>query len=877
MDNIEVLQPIILNPPLNVTFVTDGAGLDKVKSFLDRSTDKIIGWDKETDFKKDFFYRRDRTWQIGNLNEQYVVDLLAFVDGNSNELFSSQGYYGIKLNKGLQLVSGVFSPVLCTTAFLKVGVNLGFEYEQSYWNFGQRTQHFFDCSMVERVIQAGAHTLKDYDYYSMEQMIARYFKRQVDKTLQKSFNLTDPLTQEQIEYAALDTRLPLALRQMQVRILKKDKLEEVATIENNAIGAFIDMHVHGQRINVDKWKERDAQKQKELKAVIKDELDPLFLPIVGSKHDAVSDKEIDELDAKWRTFNLVSEEELAVKKVLRPTKDLEQKAILQTQLDALVTKRKEIKEFWKEKCNTLKKKRTKINKLISECEGDALINYSSSAQLLDVLRDIKGLKTLEDSNDDTLVKHKGNPFIDAIRNYRELSKQVSTYGQQWTTQWITSPGNKVGDSQEGWLHPGDNRLHAKFNQLDAETGRSTSSQPNGQNIPQDKELRSCFEADPPDENEPDGYCIVTADMSGAELRIIAELSGAASWIDAFTRGEDVHSVGTELMYPELWPTLTVKSVLHPEYWTLEDCKTERIDVNGKKIPPCAYFAHKPNGELAREKCDCPEHKKLRDGNKSTNFLLAYGGTYHTLAERLGVTQEEAQKLMALHEQKNPDVWAYLDKSGKEAKFNKQSFDMFGRRRLFPTPTWELAKIRIIESAKGTDKGSKRWERVMRKEPEEFGFAVKKWTEPLWDKAKELVINNFEKLNARKPKKDELYDLTHKLNPLSMHISSMLKSMHERIERQGKNHAIQGTNASIIKLAMGCGHSSKGMPFLWHTLPKYNAKILALIHDELVVQCPKRHGERVAKLIGRAFEMAAAEKMVKVRMLFDYHVAAYWKK
>jgi DNA polymerase I-like protein with 3'-5' exonuclease and polymerase domains len=98
-----------------------------------------------------------------------------------------------------------------------------------------------------------------------------------------------------------------------------------------------------------------------------------------------------------------------------------------------------------------------------------------------------------------------------------------------------------------------------------------------------------------------------------------------------------------------------------------------------------------------------------------------------------------------------------------------------------------------------------------------------------------------------------------------------------IERQGKNHRIQGTNATIAKIAMGCGYDSDGKPFLWHTLKQYDAKLVKFVHDELVVMCPKEHGQAVADLIGDAFKRAAAMLMKKVTMEFEYNIDRYWSK
>lgn len=900
------LKPLVLNPPLKTTLIRDAAGLELLKDFFNRC-DKNIGFDIETTPLKDYFWRRCRTIQFGNQTEQYVIDLLAFCDGDSDLLYKAQGYYGLNIPQQLQPVVEAIKPVLCSKDFLKIGVNLSFEYQNFYWLFGLRTWNFFDCSLVEKCIWAGVHSMKDYGFYSMEEMMARYFEVQIEKALQESFTLEGELTSDQVKYAALDTRYPFALRKIQLLILqgctakthpalKKidpillgDNLMETAQLENDAIGAFQDMHVHGERLDREPWLKRIAEKKLELKALILEKLDPIFLPIVGNKNQIITEEEIATAEATWKAYNTVPQAEtdllrewrLAKKDpallaafetdhtviVVVPKKG--SKDVTHERILKLTADRKAEKEKLKHLHSELRKKRTAIKNLAAECAGNALINYSSNAQLLHVLVGMKGLKHLSNLDDETLEKYEHIPVIKAIRDLHGLDKEIGTYGDQWATEWKTKPCK-----EEGWLHPGDGRLHCVFNQYDAETGRSTSEKPNGQNLPHDDKQgwpRSCFIADPPgrvsncceaeavynsgpqpdldmsyicrgcrkflhpDETKPEEYVIVTADMSGAELRIIAELADDPVWIEAFARGEDVHSVGTEILYPEKWPALA--------------------------LPGCGYF--KPHtaetvaknplrvlGQPQREKCKCPEHKDLRDANKSTNFLLAYGGGPQTLSVRIKKTLDEARELMALHEAKFPRIWAYLEKSGKDSQMFKRSFDMFGRRRLFPEPTWERAKEKAKED---------------REEKLQF---------PKEEQERNLA--NFVAFHNRKPTKEELWMLKHRL-PTNKEVANAYKAMHGSIQRQGKNHAIQGTNASIAKKAMGCGFSPDGKPYLWHTLPQYRAKLIKFVHDELVIQCPKQFGKEVAALVGDAFKRAAAEKMKKVVMEFDYNVATYWKK
>jgi DNA polymerase I-like protein with 3'-5' exonuclease and polymerase domains len=810
---LDFLKEITFNPPLCVERISNLKELESLILFFDNKLDKsdlCLGFDLETTPVKDFYTRRCRTIQFGDYTKQFVIDLLAFCDNDPELLEKSQGEYGKNLCPNLRELFEKLSPYTCNGKFILTGVNLAFEYMILYWNFGQRTWNFFSCDIAERLIVAGAHSLKDYDYFSMSEMIARYFKAKVHKELQTSFNLTDPLTNEQIEYAAIDTRLPLVLREAQLKILKKDGLEEITKIENDAIGSFVDMHVHGLRVDTDKWNGIEEKKRTEFEDVITHGLDPIFVPIVGSKSDVITQERIDAANAKW--------------KAIKDTKAADRIKL-------------------KKQASDISKTRTKQKNLSKKCEGDALINYASGAQVLKVFKTMPELAGLKNTNDDNLAKYDSVPVIQHFRLYRELSKQIKTYGKTWTTKWTTHPCK-----EEGWLHPGDGKLHSNFNQLDASTGRSTSSGPNDQNIPTDPDIRACFVCDPPDAEEPDGYCIVTADMSGAELRILAELSGEPVWIKAFNFGEDVHEVCAEMMYEKEWLG-----------WALADCK---------------FYQLKPDGNPTHKKCKCPEHKDRRDEAKVPNFLIPYGGGAPNLAAQLPCSVERAGKILAKHEAAFPILWDYLRNSGEQAKLHRAAWSMFGRRKIFLEPNWENAYNAILEDMKEEDS---RWEKYMRKDPSYFGFKAKKWNDDMWEEAIEKKIEQHTIATGKKPLKDDLFKLMHREKPESWMVSSMIRSMFSRIERQGKNHPIQATNADIIKLAMGCGFDKDGKPFLWHRLPEFKAKVLAMVHDELLIQCPRRFGKAVADLIGDAFKRAAAEKMSKVVMEFDYHIENCWTK
>ncbi len=114
-----------------------------------------------------------------------------------------------------------------------------------------------------------------------------------------------------------------------------------------------------------------------------------------------------------------------------------------------------------------------------------------------------------------------HPVVEMILEHRFISKMLSTY--------INVIPDLVDDSS---------RLHCKFDLRSTATGRFASHEPNLQNIPIKnpgaREIRKAFRA-------PDGKKILSADYSQIELRLAAHLSGDETFLEAFRKGEDIHS------------------------------------------------------------------------------------------------------------------------------------------------------------------------------------------------------------------------------------------------------------------------------------------------------------------------------------------------
>jgi DNA polymerase I-like protein with 3'-5' exonuclease and polymerase domains len=815
------LKPLILSelkPPMNITLVTPDSGLPELSSFITKKleTKGLIGLDTETNICNDFYQRKVRTIQVGDKEQQFVIDLLTFA-GSGEALSTSQGFY--KLHACFKPVFDILVPAICNNIVLKVGQNLSFEYSVFWWNFGQRIWHLYSTDLAERVVQAGRISLKKMAEFSMASIVARRFNMLVDKTEQEGFDLETPLTQKQIEYAAFDARMPLSMREHQLREMTVDQLVTTGQIEYDALGAYADMHLNGMRIDSERWMKRIdqvfAERVEQLKA-----LDAEFIPKVGRKDEQINFVEMARREKIWREdFETSTPEEMSKAEEIRRCRDNTQKAMLRAELNALKKLRTEKKAEAKKSYMELQKAHTKFKTAVLKMEGEAHLNYGSNDQLLAALKKFKGMGTLEGAGDDHLLKYNDRPFIQTLRRYRKGKKDTSVYGKVWTQVWTTKPC-----SAEGWRHPWDGRIHARFQQLEAETGRTSCAQPNMQNLPHEEEVRACFVARPPDAEEPDGYSIITIDMSGAELRIIAELAHATSWINAFNKNQDVHSVCTEILYPEIWPSLALSG--------------------------CAYYEKNEKGEPKRLKCTCPEHKKLRDHSKALNFGLCYGAGPNALADALGITLDAAKELMRLHEQKFPDIWKYLNESGERAQRLNEARDLYGRRRLLPAPTWESSKEYFKE------------EHADRLELEE--------------ETCERNVFNFKASYLRDPSEEETYKLTHR-EPNEQEIKQAMRGLWGSISRKGKNHCVQGSNASIIKRAMSCGFDVSGKPYLWHLLPQYKGKLLSMVHDELVLESPKRHAKGLAECVADCFRRAAAEVMKNVVMESEYRISDRWQK
>ena len=155
-------------------------------------------------------------------------------------------------------------------------------------------------------------------------------------------------------------------------------------------------------------------------------------------------------------------------------------------------------------------------------------NIKSSKQLLNKLTFILGYTPTDNNGKASVGK-------EALRRAAADSETIQTL-VEWKKkekrrQMAQSIQEKMAD---------DGFVRASYMQLGAETGRMSSLKPNNQQIPRDKEFRSCVEA-------PEGWKIVDADFSQMELRLAAALANDINMIQAFKEGADLHDYTAEKM------------------------------------------------------------------------------------------------------------------------------------------------------------------------------------------------------------------------------------------------------------------------------------------------------------------------------------------
>ena len=251
--------------------------------------------------------------------------------------------------------------------------------------------------------------------------------------------------------------------------------------------------------------------------------------------------------------------------------------------------------------------------------ADGEFNINSTKQLGEILFDklslpiIKKTKTGYSTDAEVLTALSGmHEIIADLLKYRQYAKLKSTYADALL--------KLIGD---------DNRIHSTFQQFATQTGRISSTEPNLQNIPIRDELgarvRSMFIAQ-------QGMCLLDADYSQIELRVLADIADDETMKEAFSNNEDIH-------------TKTAAKV---------------FGLTDDMITP-----------------------QLRKRAKAVNFGIVYGIGDYSLAQDLNITRAEAKQYIDDYLNNFASVKKYMDDITTFAKEKGYVTTLSGRKRYIP--------------------------------------------------------------------------------------------------------------------------------------------------------------------------------------------------
>ena len=249
------------------------------------------------------------------------------------------------------------------------------------------------------------------------------------------------------------------------------------------------------------------------------------------------------------------------------------------------------------------------------------INWNSPQQVQDVFFNKEGLPTLK------LSEKTGKPSADA-----KVMKKLASMGHELPTQLLEykfyyGAGSKFL-SRWGNYAQYDGRIHPNFNITNVVTGRTSCSDPNLQQVPRNRDLRSLFTA-------PEGRVFIEADYSQIELRVAAHYAQEPNMLRIYREGGDIHT------------------------------------------------------ETARTLCGGEPTKEDRSKAKAVNFGFLYGmqakGFVDYAFDSYGVvfTPAEAERYRDLFFQKYSRLLTWHDKMERLCEANGGVSNLFGRFRALP--------------------------------------------------------------------------------------------------------------------------------------------------------------------------------------------------
>ena len=262
------------------------------------------------------------------------------------------------------------------------------------------------------------------------------------------------------------------------------------------------------------------------------------------------------------------------------------------------------------------------------------LNLNSAQQLIAVFEKL-GLPITETTPSGapsvgklTLHQHKTHPFVKALAKYKAASKLLTAFFEPLPSHLQR-----------------DGKVRPSFNDTGARTGRLSCSNPNLQQLPNNRDdynpadYRSLFIA-------PKGYKMITVDYSGQEVAVAAQVSKDPTLVESLNKGYDMHLAIANQFFGLGIP----KESLNEE--------------------------HKDHDKYKREFGE--ERKKA----KAITFGLLFGKSAFGFSKDFGISEDEAQKIVDKYFEGMPVLKRTIDDTHRELKRDGFIVNLAGRRRHF---------------------------------------------------------------------------------------------------------------------------------------------------------------------------------------------------
>ncbi len=570
--------------------------------------------------------------------DAYISEILLYIVGNKETQF---------VIDWASMTYEMFETLTILKEREVLGQNLKYDIKLMKVKYNFKFNKIFDTMIAEQRLTQ--HDIPDFlkqGYYRLDTIIERRLGyKSLDKATRLEFvgvnKDTFVFNNRHVQYAAGDVEPLFDLYDIYQKMIDKYKLRFLLEeIEFPLIKELAYAELEGFKLDVDAWREIIAENKK-IKA----------------------EKEI-ALDNEFKRLRdtLLSEEERFVLKGGRFDRTRVHKKKEQS-FDLFGEMIPEVKIKIDKK--TGKKKKAPADKKAP------YINWGSADQLVDIFAKLKqplpnkwgqylipkvNKKYKTDKTDITTGEGAINAYlienpdsvmktlINLLIDYREVATQLNTFGENFID----------------FINPVSGKIHTIFRQCDAITGRLQSGNTkekyfNSQNIPAQKKFREAFQTD-------DGYSILTIDLSGAEVVIMADKAKDQVLYDMAIVNDDAHSPIAQ----ECWRNIgkhRMKVIFNKMSGEIGSSMDDRL-VHAKYDKEYTEAILLSNININKK-----ENKDKRTAFKSVTFGTVYGMYKKKCAKTLNISEEEAQIVLDTIKRMIPKTFAMVEANAQLATYN----------------------------------------------------------------------------------------------------------------------------------------------------------------------------------------------------------------